>query len=304
MPGILDSGNIVSNTMKREALVHFELYRLLRNVLDGGRFQHSCPVHVEPERYVKSGSADLVLEFELDGRRELVVIEVKGRTRGLAVYDGKAEDQARAYAEHLSSKYYAVTDGQILRLFKLSGESIGDYEFRLEEKFVGKFLDELYKLIVGKSERLDLPKAPSKDEVTKITNEVAEAIVEVLEELGKEKGFGLESEMKTKALMHYLSVGDLKRVFRLGTPPQGVSGLPGVEIWLKTMRRKLDEAIIKKLMDDLSKIPGFKWAKNYSPEKEFIYKNIFIDSELDIKDFKAKLKEWLVNMYKLTKQQP
>lgn len=301
MSGILDSGNIVSNTMKREALVHFELYRLLRNCLDGGKFQHLCRVRVEPERYVKGGSADLVLEFELDGRRELVVIEVKGRTRGLAVYNGKAEDQARAYAEHLGSKYYAITDGQILRLFKLSEELIGNYKFHLEEEFVGKFLDELYKLVVGKSERLDLSEAPPPEELGRMANKVAWAIREVLESLQGMDGFRLESEMKTKTKMYYLNVGDLKRVFRLGIPIQGFANLPHVDIRLETIKRKLDQAAVEKLMEDLSKIPGFEWVKRFSLEKKFVWSPIFIGSELDINNFKAKLMEWLINMHKFAK---
>jgi hypothetical protein len=57
----------------REAIVHFELYRLLKNCLALGKYSN---VDVEPEKVTLRGTADLALFRKIDGREEaLLTIE-------------------------------------------------------------------------------------------------------------------------------------------------------------------------------------------------------------------------------------
>jgi len=75
------------------------------------------------------------------------VIEVKRRTlHGWPVFDDEAEKQARYYATSLRAPFYGITDGNVFRLFKKSGELIGDYEFSLEEvvKVLLRGLSDIY----------------------------------------------------------------------------------------------------------------------------------------------------------------
>lgn len=122
----------------REAVIHFELYRLLKNCLISGG--HS-DIEVEPELTLGGRSADLVLTHKRNGKERLylMVIEMKTALREFSVYDHKAREQVKAYAEHLNADYCAVTNGHILSLFKRTGEDFGYYRFELSEDCVKRF---------------------------------------------------------------------------------------------------------------------------------------------------------------------
>jgi len=231
----------------------FELYRLLKNCLASGRFYN---IEVEPERAAGSRCADLVLMCKEDGEdKHLLVIEVKGRIRELSVYDDKARQQAKAYADYLKADYYAVTNGYIIRLFKKPDKHMGDYYFELTEEKVERFLNDLFSIIAGEGTELSLPQAPSMDEFVGSTSEFANAVREVLEELGGQRDFSLETEVKEKTRMFYLSVGKFKRVFRLGIPLQFALGnKPYVDIRLNALKRKLDTTTVEKLLNKFSLI--------------------------------------------------
>jgi DNA replication initiation complex subunit (GINS family) len=73
-------------------------------------------------------------------------------------------------------------------------------------------------MIDGKREEMGLQKAPSFEEIVKLTDDFAEAVRKVLERLNGQRGFYFEIEDREKTHMFYLSIGKFKRVFRLGIP--------------------------------------------------------------------------------------
>jgi hypothetical protein len=118
----------------KEAPVHFELYRLISNNIEKCNSDVFRYKVVEPERTVGNGAADLVVYAEIYGQlKPFLVIEVKKPTqRSFLLYDGKSVQQIKKYAVILSSSYFALTDGKILRLSPLAGE-VGNYEMQLTD---------------------------------------------------------------------------------------------------------------------------------------------------------------------------
>ena len=281
--------------MYKEAVIHFELYRLLKNCLVSGGHSN---VDVEPEKYVGGRSADLVLSREEDGEvKHLMVIEVKTGKKEFSAYDEKARRQVKAYADHLNADYCSVTNGHFIGIFSRKGRDFGYYRFELSEDCVKRFLMDFFEIVAGEREKLSLPEAPSVEEIGKSANELAEAVRKVLESLNDRRGFLLETEVKKKTRMFYLSVGKFRRVFRLGIPLTiSPEGKPGVDIRFNMLRRKLDSATIKGLLDELSKIPGFKWVKDATVEGEFTWGYLIPTGKVDAEKLKKDLTDWLLKL--------
>lgn len=274
----------------REAVIHFELYRLLKNCLVSGGYSD---IKVEPEHPVKGRSADLVLTRVVSGKDEkhLLVIEVKTGINENSAYDPRARDQVKAYADHLNADYCAVTNGRFLILFKNTGENLGYYNFELSENCVRRFLDELFEMIAGKRKRLSLKRAKSMEEIEKSAKGFALAIKDVLESLADQPYFRIEKEVKEKTEMFYLTVGKFKRVFRLGIPISP-KGKPGVDIRLNTLKRKFDLATVEKILQELSKVQGFEWIKDCNIEREFVWKYLTPSREVNAEELKEGLTNW------------
>ena len=87
----------------REAVIHFELYRRLKNVICSSGSLEGIKFDVEPEFPVKGGSVDLLVRAVLNGSIiNLLVIEVKRWTNnGLSLFTSLSEDQVKEYAKSL-----------------------------------------------------------------------------------------------------------------------------------------------------------------------------------------------------------
>ena len=212
----------------------------MKNCLDSGGFSVPCQVDVEPEYSAGGRSADLVLICRERGTY-LLVTEVKGRLRGeFTIYDKAIEEQARRYAEYLEAPYYAITNGVILRLFKYPCECVGNYYFKLSKTCVRLFLTDFLSLYTGEKTDLNLRHASSPSEIEKLTNALIQSIIEALEEISKNPGFRLDTKIARETKNYYLSVGDLRRVFRLGIPlKDSREANTCVTIELNEMRRNL-----------------------------------------------------------------
>jgi len=142
----------------REAVIHFELYRCLKNVVCSSGFLEGIKFDVEPEFPVKGGSVDLLVRAVLNGSIiNLLVIEVKRWTNdGLSLFSSLSEGQVKEYAKSLSAVYYAITDVQRFRLFKTSGdELIGNYKLSddkiFDENVARQLLEGLVNIYKGKT---------------------------------------------------------------------------------------------------------------------------------------------------------
>ena len=95
------------STEIREAVIHFELYRLLMNIISTKYdFSPIKYVWVHPEYVTRLGSSvDLVVDAEAgDEILHFLVIEVKRKTRsGLEPFSDEAKQQAMRYAEILQA---------------------------------------------------------------------------------------------------------------------------------------------------------------------------------------------------------
>ncbi len=105
----------------REAKVHFELYRHLKNAIDHEERGSTLPFEtVEPEYNVDGGFADIVV---FDSRGPKLVIEAKREDGGkyrrdIDPYSPKVIEQAFGYAGKLGASYFATFNGQMLVLFR------------------------------------------------------------------------------------------------------------------------------------------------------------------------------------------
>jgi len=283
----------------REAVVHFELYRLLKNCLDQGKY---LGVNVEPEKSVGGRSADLVLTRKIDSQdKNLIVIEVKSARNRFSAYDSRAREQAKAYADRLDADYCAVTNGHFIWLFKRPHKDYGYYRFELSEACVKRFLNDLLEMINGKREEPSLQKAPSIEEITRLTNNFAETIRKVLESLNGQHNFRLENEDKGKTHMFYLSAGKFKRFFRLGIPhAQTHEDKPFVDIRINVLKRELGTENVKELLNELSKISGFEWVKNCNIKREFIWRYLTPPEQTSMQKLEQELTSWLLRLSTLS----
>ena len=92
----------------REVVIHFELYRRLKNVICSSGSLEGIKFDVEPEFPVKGGAVNPLVRAVLNGSIiNLLVIEVKRWTNnGLSLFTSLSEDQVKEYAKSLPAVYY------------------------------------------------------------------------------------------------------------------------------------------------------------------------------------------------------
>jgi hypothetical protein len=199
-----------------EAVIHFELYRFLMNSMDAERQHGSIKYsHVEPEAPAGIGSADLVVKAEIDRSVvNLLVIEVKKRTdRGYLVWDDEARKQAKGYAGILSAPYYAVTDGQCLRLFKTQNEEyMENCKFSLHEDSISLLLKGLSDIHEGKTSRLPFETIRSPiEEIEKLSVGFTRMLLDLFQELENKGTITVTLHGRVK----FLNIGRYRGILRL-----------------------------------------------------------------------------------------
>lgn len=141
---------------RREAEIHFELYRHLKNALEERSEYHGIEFgEVSPEQNVNGGLADIVVK---DRRgKPFLVIEAKrridgGYDRNLDPYSPKVIKQAFEYAGALGSEYFATYNGAQLVLFRTHERGVPLLERRARAYKVTdpqKFASELLEQVAG-----------------------------------------------------------------------------------------------------------------------------------------------------------
>lgn len=255
----------------KEAPVHFELYRLIKNNMDKCNSDVFHYTDVEPERSVGRGAADLVVYAEIRNQpKPFLVIEVKKPThRSYLLYDEEPMQQIKKYAVNLSSLYYALMDDKTLRLFTLDGD-VGNYEMQLTNEQIIKLLAKLRGLAEKKIPKLSFPKAPkfSRAVLEKEVEKIAKTLTNVFQQLGQEKGFKVTPKEKRASHMLKLSFNSLKDVLRLAVEREKslTKGTSYIDVRLKYLREKLGTESLHELLTKLKQIQYFQWI---DPNKAF-----------------------------------
>ena len=277
-----------------EAVIQFELYRFLMNSMDSKRQFGSIKYsHVEPEAPAGTGGADLVVKAEIDGSFiNILVIEVKKRTdRGCPIWDDEARQQAKEYAETLSAPYYAVTDGQCLRLFKTQNEEyVENCKYSMNENTAALLLKGLSDLHEGRASRLpfETVQDPIK-EIEEMSTEFTKKLLDLFKELS---GKGTITRTVHGQVV-YLNIGRHKGVLRLNLDKEPTE--VAIDIRLNTLRKALGNRFTK-MIKELSEVPGFQWVQDGADSKYNIWKlakNI-ITMEPVLKDMCEGLRKWLL----------
>ena len=290
-----------------EALVQFELYRLLKNNLNE---PYSIAIRyesVKPEFAVKNKAVDLVIDAEIDHIiLHFLAIEVKRPTmRSYLLFEQESIQQIEGYARNLDSVFSILTDGYVLRLFS-KDKGLGNYRFKLNDDSVKRLLKELLEIYDGKRQTLSFPSAPSLDEeeIAKERDGLVKALIEVLEHLEKEKGFKLESRETERNRLRYLSVGSFKKIFSMGIEieKREVSKDQSyVYLHLSDLRSNLGMETLRELLVKLSRIPAFTWVdpKAANRNDEFTWKSlrhISFDGEPNFNSMKKQLVAWFFEL--------
>lgn len=293
---------------RREAPVHFELYRLLKNNINE---YHSISIQyksVKPEYPAKNGAIDLVVEAEVDHEiRRFLAIEVKKQTmRSYLLFETESLQQVEGYAESLDSRYFILTDGDVLRLFNKDRYLIGNYRFGLTDNYVKRLLTDLLELNDGKLQTLNFPAAPpiDKEEIAKERDWLVRALIEVLEQLGKEKEFKLESRKTERNHLRYLTVGSSKKVFSMGIEREKrdiSKDQSYIYLQLSDLRTKLGMETLHELLVKLGQIPAFTWVDPNVANRndQSTWKNVKyipFDGDLKLNSMKKQLLEWFLDL--------
>jgi hypothetical protein len=224
----------------REAVIHFELYRCLKNGVCSSGFPEGMEFDVEPEFPVNGGSVDLLVKAVLNGSIiNLLVLEVKRWTNdGLSLFSSLSEDQVKDYAKGLFTVYYAITDGQRFRLFKASGdELIDNYKLSddriIDENVARQLLEGLANIYMGKTSKLPFStfKDPIED-IEKATSRFSQILIGLFNQLS---GSGVATIEKRKNV-RWLNIGPHRGILKLeytknqemepGLSESGTSGIP------------------------------------------------------------------------------
>jgi hypothetical protein len=280
----------------REAPIHFELYRHLKNNLPSDIFEGIKFVDVIPEIPVDGKAADLVIEaFVGEMRTKFLVLEVKRRTKdGLTIFGSPAEEQAKEYARKLGAIYYAITDGQGLRLFRASDDkSFGDYELTVSENNAKELLKGLAYLHCGDNSRLPFTSLKNpREEIEKESKGVTQVLVELFSELSGKETITIENRGSSKRL----NIGS-KHVLTLEIHEETNKNC--FTIWLKAIKDTLglDESIeiVRKLCD----LPGFQFVcdrklkfNSFTP----VYIKDVATEEPNLHQLKEGLRSWLLKL--------
>lgn len=282
----------------REAVVHFELYRSLMNSISFRKqFDTIRYIGVESEVPVDGGSADLVVKAELNGSpTDFLVVEVKKRTeRGFPIFDSDAEDQAKQYATTLHALYYAITDGQRLRLFRIPSEHIGNYSLPQGEDMGEQLLKPLADLYTGKISKLpfNLVEDP-REVIIKQSGDFTKMLDGLFKELSRKGGIAVAQRGNVK----WLNIGVHKGILRLGVPEDPSEH--GITVQLEVLKEPLGVLKFAELMKRLSEVPGFQWVRDRIDfDKPFIWtfiRKIIIEEEPDCENARERLRRWILEL--------
>ena len=291
----------------KEASIQFELYRLLKNNMNGS---YASSIHYEsikPEFAVKNKAVDLVIDAEMDHSiLHFLAIEVKKPTmRSYLLFEQESIQQIEGYAKDLDSIYSVLTDGDVLRLFS-KDRDLGNYRFELNNDSARRLLKELLELYDGKRQILSFPSARSvdKEEIAKERDGLVNALIEVLKHLGKEKGFKLERRETEMNRIRYLTVGSLKKIFVMGIEieKRDVSKDQSyVHLQLSDLRNRLGMETLSDLLVKLSQIPVFTWvdpnaAKRDDESTWKTLKHIPLNGEPNFNSIKKQLIDWFFEL--------
>jgi len=299
-----------------EAAVHFELYRLVKNNMDRFNSANVQYISVKPERSVKNGSVDLVIEARrANGLVQLLAIEVKKPTRRSALlYEEASEKQIKRYAKELQSPYSALTDGQVLRLFEFNQTDgafahIGDYNIQLNDDQISRFLTDLRRISENEQKTLSLLEAPpfSWERLEREITGLTKTLRNLFEQIGQEDGFRLELKPNKRYLEQSLSFNSFTDTLSLSLEREkreASKDTSYILLNLSNLRDKLGKEKLGELLAKLSEIPYFDWI---SPDKaetdlKFSWKNlrdITTREEPKPKKLKKQLKEWFLELAKI-----
>jgi len=232
----------------REALVHFDLYRHLMNIISSEIEFDGVKYKVEPEVPVSGKSADLVIyAYEKDFFRPLLVIEVKKQTKeGFLVFDDEAVEQARFYAKNLQARYFAITDGKRLRFFETPKKYIGDYQFSLDESACRQLLEALALFKKGEISRLPFPSiSPPTQELIKRSDRLVKELVKLFEKLSSE----MVIQKEWVGSVMYANVKGHRGIIRLGLDKQVNKAF--IDVRLKELKKALGSNFIQMIMNFL-----------------------------------------------------
>jgi len=309
---------MVREEKNTEATVHFELYRLIKDNLSASNSVMAQYTSVEPERGLKTGSVDLVIEARKANRIvPLLAVEVKKPSgRSYLLYKKESEKQIEGYAKELQSQYSALTDGEVLRLFKLNqtdGEytHTGDYNLQINDNQIRRFLTELLKLYENEQQALSLSEAPpfSLEKFERELDGLTKTLRNLFEQLGQEDGFKLEHKETRTYLEQSLSYDSFKGVLSLSLEREKKEiskDTSYVLLHLSDLRNELGTETFRELLTRLSKISCFHWIDPDKAEKTDPFtwkplKNIATREEPKLEDLKKQLKEWFLGLAKLSK---
>lgn len=173
------------------------------------------------------------------------------------MFDDDTREQARGYAMTLNAPYYAVTDGQRLRLFKTPDELIGNYAFSLDKHSIRKLFQGLSDLHAGKGSELPFDSIHHPTEVIKERTEgFTKMLLDLLEELADEG----KIVVKQRGWIKYLGVGRHQGLLRIGIYKEPQKNY--IDIRLAGLKKALGTVKFVESMKELSEVPGFQWVWN------------------------------------------
>jgi hypothetical protein len=291
----------------KEAPIHFELYRLIKDLMTECQSATLRYISVEPEYAVGSGTVDLVVNVKKENEiTHFLGIEVKKPTlRSYLLYDLKSEQQAERYAKNLQSPYFALTDGHVLRLFNPNGR-IGNYRIQLTDDHVRHLLIEMLELGEGKRQALGFQTAPSPEEFPKDLDKLASTLTDVFKQLEQEEGFALKPKEHERTHELQLSFGPFKKVLSLTLQREKrdrSKDTSYVLLGLSDLRKIVGKEALYELLAKLSQIPCFQWINpnNANDERKFTWKNlrdIPVNDDLQLEGLKESLVEWFSDLSK------
>jgi len=285
----------------RESVIHFELYRRLKNSVCSSGFLGRMELDVEPEFPVEGGSVDLLVKAVLNGSiTNLLVLEVKRWTKeGLSLFDSQSVDQVKGYVKSLPAVYYAITDGQRFRLFKASGdELIGNYklsdDITIDENVARQLLEGLVDIHKGKTSKLPFSTFEDPiEEIEKATSGFSQVLIDLFDELSSSGVVRIEK----RGNVMWLNVGHNKGILRVGIYKELSENY--IHVQLEVLKKALGIDKTDKMLRKLSEIPGFQWIPGrIDPSKSsiWIYIKNAITEEPDYIQAKEGLRKWILEL--------
>jgi hypothetical protein len=291
----------------RESVIHFELYRRLKDSVCSSNFPEGIKFDVEPEFPVEGKSADLLVKAVLNGSTfSLLVLEVKRWTKdGLPLFSSLSENQVKEYAKSLHTVYYAITDGQRFRLFETSSdELIGNYKLSddkiIDENVARQLLEGLVNICKGKTSKLPFSTFEDPTEkIKEVTSGFSRILINLFDELS---GSGLALIEKSKNVW-WINIGSYWGIIKIGIYKETSKNY--ITIQLEILKEVLGIGKTSEMLTKLSKIPGFQWvSERIDFSKPFIWTYIrdVIIEEPDFNRAKEELRKWILELNEALRQ--